>query len=471
MHLLAVVHLVYAIISEHVLLCVEIVEVVPLCRCTSHQSYVMLLGERMVEDEIVVPKICERLVVALVAAALLNGRGFPVVLGCIAVVIPELGVNAERALQLEPLSQSHLCRDIAKEVIALSAAAVGCGWANRVAYAAIPKRIALRSGPLATGILNGKDGQCSVCIAHVITALLLAVGRNGYVGCHLQPRLHLGIRVLLEGESAVLDASYNTRLIEHASRHIIVCLVAATRITQRVVLHISGTEQLVYPIGSFAESRRICPFGIGGVARIVHHVVAQRCILACIEQVGSTCGILHGKIGREREVSLAFLSLLGGYHYDTVGTAATVYCRCRSVLQHVQTLYVCHVDGIDAEVGWHSVYYYKRVAVVDRTHTAHLNSNVVARLAGIYNLQSCYLTLNGLSDVGYRRVLYVLGSKRTDSSGEVFLLHNAITYNDNFVEFVDIFGQYDFKRRLATYGNTLVVVADVRNFEYCIVGN
>ena len=249
------------------------------------------------------------------------------------------------------------------------------------------------------------------------------------------------------------------------------CLVAATRITQRVVLHISGAEQLVYPIGSFAESRRICPFGIGGVARIVHHVVAQRCILACIEQVGSTCGILHGKIGREREVSLAFLSLLGGYHYDTVGTAATVYCRCRSVLQHVQTLYVCHVDGIDAEVGWHSVYYYKRVAVVDRTHTAHLNSNVVARLAGIYNLQSCYLTLNGLSDVGYRRVLHVLGSKRTDSSGEVFLLHNTITYNDKFVEFVDIFGQYDFKRRLATYGNTLVVVADVRNFEYCIVGN
>ena len=328
MHLLAVVHLVYALISEHVLLCVEIVEVVPLCRCTSHQSYVMLLGERMVEDEIVVPEICERLVVALVAAALLNGRGFPVVLGGIAVVIPELGVNAERALQLEPLSQSHLCRDIAKEVIALSAAAVGCGWTDRVACAAIPKRIALRSGPLAVGVLNGKDGQCSVCIAHVITALLLAVGRNGYVGCHLQPRLHLGIRVLLEGESAVLDASYNTRLIKHTSRHIIMCLVAATRITQRVVLHISGTEQLVYPIGSFAESRRICPFGIGGVARIVHHFVAQRCILACIEQVGSTCGILHGKIGREREVSLAFLSLLGGYHYDTVGTAATVYCRC-----------------------------------------------------------------------------------------------------------------------------------------------
>ena len=170
-------------------------------------------------------------------------------------------------------------------------------------------------------------------------------------------------------------------------------------------------------------------------------------------------------------MSLAFLSLLRGYHYDTVGTAATVYCRCRSVLQHVQTLYVCHVDGIDTEVGGHSVYYYKRVAVVDRTHTAHLNGNVVARLAGIYDLQSCYLTLNGLSDVGYRRVLHVLGSKRTDSSSEVFLLHNAITYNDKFVEFVDIFGQYDFKRRLATYGNTLVVVADVRNFEYCIVGN
>ena len=297
MHLLAVVHLVYALISEHVLLCVEIVEVVPLCRCTSHQSYVMLLGERMVEDEIVVPKICERLVVALVAATLLNGRGFPVVLRGIAVVIPELGVNAERALQLEPLSQSHLCRDIAKEVIALGAAAVGCGWTDRVACAAIPKRIALRSGPLAIGVLNGKDGQCSVCIAHVITALLLAVGRHGYVGCHLQPRLHLGIRVLLEGEPAVLDASYNTRLIEHTSRHIIVCLVAATRITQRVVLHISGAEQLVYPIGSFAESRRISPFGIGSVARIVHHVVAQRCILACIEQVGSACGILHGKIG------------------------------------------------------------------------------------------------------------------------------------------------------------------------------
>ena len=38
MHLLAVVHLVYALKSEHVLLGVEIVEVVPPCRCTSQSD-------------------------------------------------------------------------------------------------------------------------------------------------------------------------------------------------------------------------------------------------------------------------------------------------------------------------------------------------------------------------------------------------------------------------------------------------
>ena len=68
----------------------------------------MLLGKRTVEDEIVVPKICERLVVALVAAALLNGRGFPVVLGSIAVVIPELGVNAECAPDFVIVSPKNL---------------------------------------------------------------------------------------------------------------------------------------------------------------------------------------------------------------------------------------------------------------------------------------------------------------------------------------------------------------------------
>ena len=297
MHLLAVVHLVYALIGEDVLLCVEIVIVVPLCRRTSHHTYVMLLGERVVKEEIVVPKIRERLVVALVSAAFLHGRRFPVVLGRKAVVIPELGVQSERALQLEPLRERHLCRDVAEKIISLGAAMVCSGGSDWVSHTAVPKRVALRSCPFAALVLDGKDGQSLVCAAHVVAALLLAVGRHGYVGCHLQPRLHLGIRVLLEGESAVLDASYNTRLVEHTSRHIIVCLVAATRITQRVVLHISGAEQLVYPIGSFAESRRVCPFGIGSVARIVHHVVAQRCILACIEQVGSACGILHGKIG------------------------------------------------------------------------------------------------------------------------------------------------------------------------------
>ena len=217
MHLLAVVHLVHALIGEDVLLCVEIVIVVPLCRRTSHHTYVMLLGERVVKEEIIVPKIRERLVVALVSAAFLHGRRLPVVLGCKAVIIPELGVQSERALQLEPLRERHLCRDVAEKIISLGAAMVGSGGSDWVSHAAVPKRVALRSCPFAVLVLDGKDGQSLVCAAQVVAALLLAVGRHGDVGSHLEPRQHLRVSVLLEGEASVLYASHDARLVEHAA--------------------------------------------------------------------------------------------------------------------------------------------------------------------------------------------------------------------------------------------------------------
>ena len=170
-------------------------------------------------------------------------------------------------------------------------------------------------------------------------------------------------------------------------------------------------------------------------------------------------------------MSLAFLSLLCGNHDHAVGSTTTVYSRSRSVLQHVQTLYVSHVESIDAKVGGHAVNHDERVTVVYRSHTTHLDGDVVARLACVHHLQTGYLTLNGLSDVSHRRVLHVLCGKRADGSSKVLFLHYAITYDHQLVELVYVLSHDNLKRRLAVYSNTLVVVSDVGNLEYCIVGN
>ena len=53
--------------GKDVFLGVEIVKLVPLCRRTSHQTNAVFLGEGVVEQEVVVPEIGERLVVALVS--------------------------------------------------------------------------------------------------------------------------------------------------------------------------------------------------------------------------------------------------------------------------------------------------------------------------------------------------------------------------------------------------------------------
>jgi len=87
---------------ENVFLSIEIVIVVPLSRRTGHNIQMVLPQKSVIEGEVVVPQICKRLVVALIAGSLNNGRGLPIVGRSEVVIIPEFCIKSECGLELQP---------------------------------------------------------------------------------------------------------------------------------------------------------------------------------------------------------------------------------------------------------------------------------------------------------------------------------------------------------------------------------
>ena len=192
-HLFAVVELVYVVKLEHVLLRIVVVVVVPLRRHTAHEADFVCVGDGIVEEEVVVPQVSERLVGALVASALLNGGGLPRIARRKVVVEPELGVVAEGATELEPLGKLDFTCYVGEEVVAVGLVAVHLGRTYRVAYAAVPFGVAFRSAPRAVGVLDGLHGQRLHGVADAVRALFLLVGAERKVVGKLKPLGNLSI--------------------------------------------------------------------------------------------------------------------------------------------------------------------------------------------------------------------------------------------------------------------------------------
>ena len=133
--------------------------------------------------------------------------------------------------------------------------------------------------------------------------------------------------------------------------------------------------------------------------------------MAGIEQVRGVGGVLNGQIGHESQRTLSRLALLRGNHHHAVGTARTINSGSRGILEHVETFHIGHVEAVKSQVCGHTVNHHQRVAIVDGAQTADLERNVVARLACVHHLESGYLTLDSLSNVGHRTALHIFGSK------------------------------------------------------------
>ena len=141
----------------------------------------VLLRKCVVEKEVVVPKVGERLVVASVSLADLYLYRFPSIFWSEAVCVPELCVIAECALELEPLCEGNLSADVCEDVVSLSLALVDLCGSDRVAYAAVPFCITLRTSPLSVLILYREYRKSIHCVSDAVASAALCVCAESYV--------------------------------------------------------------------------------------------------------------------------------------------------------------------------------------------------------------------------------------------------------------------------------------------------
>ena len=72
---------------------------------------------------------------------------------------------------------------------------------------------------------------------------------------------------------------------------------------------------------------------------------------------------------------LTFLTALGSYQNDTIGTTHTIHSSGRSIFQHGD---VGHFIGVDLrEAAFHTIYQYQRIGTVERCLSADKDVRVV----------------------------------------------------------------------------------------------
>ena len=153
------------------------------------------------------------------------------------------------------------------------------------------------------------------------------------------------------------------------------------------------------------------------------------------------------------------LAFLRGDHDYAVSSAATVDCRCRSILQYIDALDVVRVEHgegvgrllveevvvVSADVALsgtcgcvdrHSVDYIERVvACVDRGTSTYSDCGGTARLTGVLcDVHAGKRSLHKLLRREIAAALEVFCLQLRNASREVALLHRAVTHYDNLVE-------------------------------------
>ena len=129
---------------------------------------------------------------------------------------------------------------------------------------------------------------------------------------------------------------------------------------------------------------------------------------------------------------VAFLTRLGRYDDDTAGSGSTVDTGRTCVLQYGDGLYVIGVE----RTAHHTVHHVAGFAACgDRTCTADTDLGSIARLTGcVGNSQTCYLTLQHVTDVTGRYVGQLLCVHSHNGRGKFGFLHCRITQGDNLLK-------------------------------------
>ena len=222
---------------EDILLCIQVIILIPLCRWSRHHSHTMLFCKGMVEQEIVIPQVSEWFIIALVTWSFFRRNRLPVIFRREVIDEPEFGIVTESALEFQPFGKSQFRRQVGKEVITFRLALVQLRRPYRVADATVPFRITFRPTPWAVFILHRKNGKSFQCITDIIAARILRISAESDIIGELQPLQHLCIAVGLKRKTAIVYTAHRTRLIEKTTGYIIMRLLISSGITYRIVLH------------------------------------------------------------------------------------------------------------------------------------------------------------------------------------------------------------------------------------------
>ena len=142
---------------------------------------------------------------------------------------------------------------------------------------------------------------------------------------------------------------------------------------------------------------------------------------------------------------LVAFALLGCDDDDTIGSTATIdRCR-RGILQNLDRLDVCRIDGIHVFVGSDTINNQERATAVDSTHTTHTDRRATTTWSCIsHNLHTSQLTLHGVEHVRIRCADRLFHIHHRNSTSQIGLTLSGITCNDNLAQFFCIVIQHNF---------------------------
>ena len=187
------------------------------------------------------------------------------------------------------------------------------------------------------------------------------------------------------------------------------------------------------------------------------HSIPQATVVICRKHLGTSHFVGHTYCARVADLRSAFLTLLGGDEDDTIGCTCTIHSSC-GILQHgnrFDNTWVEVVEGCSTEVlGCVAYLHIIRIDIavddVERFLSRHAH---VAERIGVTDLDGGILTRTGIttahaytidhtaeggSKTTARKVLDIVHLDGSNSTGEVRLLLNAVTYDYHVFELLGI---------------------------------
>ena len=163
----------------------------------------------------------------------------------------------------------------------------------------------------------------------------------------------------------------------------------------------------------------------------------------------------------------SLLAFLGGDKHHTIGSARTIDGRCRSILQHLNRLYVLRIEIVNAAIlDNHPIHHIQRG--VGCGNGAFATDNDAAHCSRPLTVGDVYtgcLALHAFKHVFHRHGSQLLRTYMGQSSRNVALALHTIADNHHFGQVLMVFLQNDIEAGAPANGNLLCRKTNVRNHE------